>query len=205
MEYKNKRRFILLIALLLLLLLYAFKNYYFMIRVAGFIFGVFVFYTFDHLFNLDFKFRHYVYALTVLTFGILLSPFYYTYPSMDKILHLLMPILGCIFVYFVVDTRTDLEFRWKLLITFMAVVTGLVILELGEYIIDYLWDFKMQGVYLRDITGLEKYNLVMDKNDDTMIDLMLGFAGTLIFVFSKTIIHAFNKKIKKIRIKKKRR
>jgi len=202
MEYRNKRRLLLGISLLLLLLLYAFKNYYFMIRVTGFIFGVFIFYTFDHLFNLDFKFRHYVYALIVLTFGILLSPFYYIYPSMDKILHLLMPVLGCIFAYYVLDTRTDLEFRWKLLITFMTVVTWLVILELGEYIIDYFWDYKMQGVYLRDITGLEKYNLVMDKNDDTMIDLMLGFAGTIIFVIAKSITNIFTKKFRKNKKKK---
>ena len=196
MEYKNKRRLILSVALLLLLVLYAFKNYEFMIRVLGTILGLWIFYFFDHAFRLDFKIRHYIYATIILTLGILFSPLYYIYPSFDKIMHLTMPILASIFVFFIVN-RMKIDFKWKLLITFMAMITLLTILEVGEYIIDYFWDYKLQGVYLRDITGLEKYNLVLDKNDDTMIDMMLGLLGSIIFIIGKALCRVFNKKYKK--------
>ena len=69
--------------------------------------------------------------------------------------------------------------------------------------IEFNWALKLSpenGLnesILRDITGLEKYKLVIDKNDDTMIDLILGTAGTIIFVIGKTITNLFNKKSKK--------
>ena len=48
---------------------------------------------------------------------------------------------------------------------------------------------------------------IMDRNDDTMIDLMLGTAGSIIFVLAKTGIFYYKKfnktkKIKKIKKKK---
>ena len=146
---------------------------------------------------MNFKNRHYGYVFGIIILGILLSPLYFLNSSFDKVLHLLMPILISIIAYYVLDTKTKLNFKYKLLITFMFMVTLLALWELAEYIVDYFWDFKMQGVYLRDITGLEKYNLVLDKNDDTMIDLMLGVAGTGIFMIGKNICRIFNKNSKK--------
>lgn len=164
-----------------------------MIRVLSVIFGLFVFYFFDHAFYIHFHFRHYIYAVIVLVFGMLLSPLYYYYESYDKILHLIMPIFGSIAIFYVVD-KSKLAFKYKLLITLTSVVFFLTILEIGEYLFEVFWGLKLQGVYVRDITGLEKYKLVLGKNEDTMIDLIIGLTGTLIFVMGKSICYFFNKR-----------
>jgi len=44
---------------------------------------------------------------------------------------------------------------------------------------------------VRDITGLNKLNIIMDRNDDTMIDLILGTVGSIIFVAIKTISYCY--------------
>ena len=193
MQYSTKRRLIIGISIVLLIILYIFKNYNFMIRVVGVLFGLWIFYFVDHAFKAKFYFRHYVYILTILVFGILLSTFYWSYPNYDKILHLIMPILGSIMIFFLVN-KLKIKFQWKLLITFTAVLSILALLEIGEYLFDIFLDLKAQGVYIRDISGLEKYNLVLDRIDDTMIDLMLGTAGAIIFSIGKTLCYFYNKR-----------
>lgn len=193
MEYKKKRRLIIGVSIFLLFVLYLFKNFSLLIRVLGVIFGLVVFYLFDHLFKIDFKLRHYYYVLLILFCGIIFSPLYFSSPNYDKILHFLLPILGGILIFYIID-KQKLSLQWKLLITFMFVVSFLTIHEIGEYLMDILWDLKLQGVYLRDISGLEKFDLVIPKNDDTMMDLILGMIGSLFFVAGKTIVHFYKKR-----------
>jgi len=193
MEYKNKRRLIIGISLFLLLGLYLFKNFSLGIRIFGFIIGLCIFYFLDHTFKIEFKFIHYIYILIILSFGILLSPFYFLSGNYDKILHFLLPILASLLTFHIID-KEKLSFQFKLLITFMFVLSFLAIHEIGEYLLDLLWDLKLQGVYIRDISGLEKLNLVMSKNDDTMMDLILGGIGSLTFVIGKTISYFYKKK-----------
>lgn len=195
MEYKNKRRLILGFYALLFVLLYIIKNYSFLIRASGVIFGLAVFYFIDHAFLLKFKFRHYLYILAILILGILLSPFYWMFENYDKALHLIMPILGSAIIFFIVN-KMKIKFQWKLIITLAVIISCLTLLEIGEYTFDAFLDFKLQGVYIRNISGLEKYNLVMDRNDDTMMDLILGTLGSISFLLMK--ISAFiYKKFKK--------
>jgi len=192
MKFKTKRRLILGISIFLLLFLYLFKNYSSVIRVGSFIFGMCVFYFFDHAFNVRFRFRHYVYIIIILFFGMLLSPLYVMFDIYDKVLHLIMPIFASVLFFFIVN-KTKLELKYKLLITFTSVVTALVILEVGEYIIDYFWNFELQGVFLRDSSGLTKYKLILDRNDDTMIDLMLGIGGSILFAAGKFVAYYYHK------------
>jgi len=196
MDYKRKRNVIIGISLFLLLLVYLLKSFSIGTRVIGFIFGLIVFYSIDHMFNIGFKLRHYGYIFLILLFGILLSPLYFISENYDKILHFILPILGC-FLFFYIINKKNLDFQWKIFITFMFIVSFLAIHEIGEYLLDFIWDWKLQGVYLRDISGLEKFSLVMEKNDDTMMDLILGVIGGLLFVFGKTISFFYNKRIKK--------
>ena len=204
MKYRTKRGLVLALSVLLLVFLYLFKNYSSFVRVAGVIFGSWLFYFFDHAFGLDFKLRHYFYMFAILFFGIFLTPLYFVSSSYDKVLHLLMPILGCIMIFYFVD-RQKVSFKWKLLITLMIIISFLALHEVGEYIIDYFWDFKLQGVYLRDVTGLEKFNLVLPKNDDTMIDMMFGIAGGVIFVIGKSVCYFYNNRLKGLVGKRKKR
>ncbi|MBU4069920.1 MAG: hypothetical protein KJ646_02975, partial [Nanoarchaeota archaeon] len=96
MEYKNKRRLILGISLFLLLVFYLFKNISTSLRVFSFIFGMVIFYLGDHMFEIEYKFRHYLYMMTILLFGFLLSPLFFISANYDKILHLISPFLGCL-------------------------------------------------------------------------------------------------------------
>ena len=111
-----------------------------------------------------------------------------------------MPILGSIMVFFLVD-KLKIEFKWKLLLTFTTLIALLTVLEVGEFAMDKLWDIKAQGVYIRDISGLEKYNLVMDRNDDTMTDIILGMFGSTIFSIVKLGTYYYNKRYGGIKIK----
>lgn len=193
MLYKTKRRLIIGISLILLIILYIFKNTSLLIRVLGTLFGLWVFYFIDHAFNLNFKPRHYLYVSGIIVLGILLSPLYWISDSYDKILHLLMPVLGSIMIFYAVN-KLKLDFKWKILLTFTSIITILVFLEIGEYLFDVFFDLKLQGVYLRDMTGFEKLNLVMDKNDDTMIDMILGAAGSLAFSLIKSVGYLIKKR-----------
>jgi len=132
--------------------------------------------------------------ITILFLGIILSPLYGIYSLYDKVVHFINPILGSCLVFYIIN-KQKLSFQWKLLITFMFIVSFLTIHEIGEYLIDLLWDFKLQGVYLRDISGIEKLNLVLNPHDDTMIDLIFGTIGGLIFTTGKTINYFIRKRI----------
>ena len=195
MEYKYKRRLLAGVFLFVLLLFYLFQNLSTSIRIGGFIFGLLIFYFIDHMFEIDFELKHYYYIMIILVFGILFSPLYSFYSYYDKILHFVMPIFGCLLIFHIIDKK-NLNLQWKLWITFIFIMSFLAFHEIGEYLIDQLWDLNLQGVYVRDITGLDKLNLVVSKIDDTMIDLILGMFGALIFVVGKSAEH-FLKKFKK--------
>ena len=192
--YNKKRWLIIGIAITILLALYLLKNSSIFIRIAGFIAGLIIFYLLDTFFKINFKFEHYIYMITILFLGIILSPLYGIYSLYDKVVHFINPILGSCLVFYIIN-KQKLRFQWKLLITFMFIVSFLTIHEIGEYLIDILWDFKLQGVYLRDISGIEKLNLVLNPHDDTMIDLIFGTIGGLIFTTGKTINYFIRKRI----------
>ena len=97
------------------------------------------------------------------------------------------------FIFFVVN-KQNLNLRWKIIVTLMFTIGALTIFEVIEYALDTLWNFQLQGVYVRDITGLEKFNIIIDKNDDTMIDLILGIFGSMIFSSYKIIENWRNKR-----------
>lgn len=197
MKDTTKRRLIIGISLTLLLVFYLFKNLSTTVRVFGFIFGLVIFYLSDHMFELDFELRHYLYMIIILAAGILFSPLYFLSTTYDKILHFIMPIFGCLLIFHIVDKK-QLNIQWKLFIVFLFIVTSLTIHEIGEYLIDQIWDFKLQGVYLRDVSGFEKLNLVQSKNDDTMIDIIIGTIASLFFIMFKSIGYLYkSRKIKK--------
>lgn len=188
-----------LVGVLILAILYALKNTGYFVRASGFILSLLLFFLFDYFFRMGFKSHHYVIFIFISTAGILLSPFYYIFPVYDKVLHLTSPFLLCILVFFMVN-KLNTKFSIKLFITVMIITSFLALFEIGEYGLDRLFDWKLQGVYLRDYSGVEKLNIIMDKNDDTMIDLILGTIGSLFFVITKTGIFHYKKYILKEKI-----
>lgn len=189
--YHIKRKVILTIALAILAFFYLFKNYSVPIRAISAALFIVLFYIVDHAFDIRFKHRHYFFILAFAFFGFLLSPLYYLYPSYDKIQHLLLPIMYSSIIFHTLHSF-NIKLKWKLIFVFFIVIGTNGLFEVGEYAIDQFTDFKLQGVYLRDEAGLEKYQILQEKIDDTMIDMMLGTIGALAYALSMAIF--FRKK-----------
>ena len=188
-----------IVGILILGLLYVLKNTYYFVRVSGFIFSVLLFFLFDYFFGLGFKKHHYFIFIFISAAGILLSPLYFISSNYDKVLHLVTPFLFCVMIFFMVN-KLNTKFSIKLFITVMISVSFLALFEIGEYSLDKLFNLKLQGVYLRDYSGVEKLNIIMDKNDDTMIDLILGAISSLFFVIAKTGIFYYKQYVLKQKI-----
>jgi len=185
-DYAKKRGALAVFAVLLLAMIYFFKDGSYLLRAVTAFSTMLFFYMADHLFDLKYRRRHYVYMFLIVIVGVLLSPFYFLYPNFDKMQHLLSPLLISSLIFHVVN-RHKLELKWKLVFTFFITFAVLGLFEIGEFMVDSLFDFKLQGVYLRDFEGIEKFHILMDPLQDTMIDLVLGLIGTLTYL----IAHAF--------------
>lgn len=179
-SYKTKRRLVIGISALLVLLLYTLKNFSFLIRAASAIGLLISFYLVDHLFELRFHRRHYFFVVVMAITGFILSPFYFLYPSYDKIQHLIMPAMFGSLIYHMVS-RLRLERKWRVVFTFFVVLGTIGVFELGEYYLDVLFDLHLQGVFLRDVSGIEKLQILQDRIDDTMTDMSLGVVSALAY------------------------
>ena len=200
MKIRTKHIIYVVVGIVLLGCLYALKNTNYFFRASAFIASFFLFWFVDMTFNLRFRNRHYLIMLFITTTGILFSPLYWIYPLYDKVLHFFNPILFCIIVFYFINRVKGISFSVKLFLTFSVTVSMLAMWELVEFSLDWMYDFKLQGVWLRDVTGMEKINLIMDRNDDTMIDLGLGVLGSLVFSAGKAVgFFVKKRKIKKIK------
>lgn len=99
-------------------------------------------------------------------------------------------------IFFAVN-KLKIKFQWKLLITFTSILSMFVLLEIGEYLLDLFLGFKLQGVYVRDISGVQKLKILQDPLNDTMIDMIFGLIGSLVFVIGKTFCYFYNRRYRK--------
>ena len=180
LDYRKKRIVVIIFTALLLLMIYLFKDASFLLRAVSTIVCLVFFYSVDHIFDIRFRPKHYVYFTLILIFSFLFSPFYFYYPSYDKVQHFIQPMLICSIVFYMVN-KLNLELKWKILFTFFIVVAILGIFEISEYALDSFFNLKLQGVYLRDERGLDKFNLILDPLSDTMMDMMWGMLGVGIY------------------------
>ncbi len=173
---------------------YFFSNfYYFLTEFIITVFFLLLLYYLDYHLNIRFELKHYFYIILILFAGVLFSPVYYIYYSYDKLLHFVIPILWCMVVFYLVN-KLKIPFGVKLLFTFSIVIMSLVFLEVIEYSLDTLLDQTFQGVYLTaDFRTFQRIELILSKIDDTMIDLIAGIAGSLLFVAAKTGIFYYRK------------
>ncbi len=186
LDYPAKRLFLILFSVILLLAFYFFQDASTLLRVISTIAALFLFYLGDHLFDVKFKKRHYAYMFIIIISGFLASPLYFIYPNYDKIQHFFQPMLLCSLIFYMIS-KLHLELKWKLTFTFFIVVALLGMFEMGEYGLDYLFDFKLQGVFLRDAQGLDKLEILMDPLTDTIVDLAYGILGSTIYCVSLTL------------------
>lgn len=176
--YAHKRRSILALSLILLAMIYFFKDASITLRATTTIAFLLFFYLVDHFFDLRFKTKHYIFIVIIAIASIMLSPLYYVYPNYDKVQHFIEPILICSIIFHTIS-KLHLPLKWKIVFTVFVVLGILGLFEIGEYALDQLFDLKLQGVYLRDTHGFDKLNLLQEKNDDTMIDLIFGSLGSV--------------------------
>lgn len=189
-DYRTRRNLVIAISTTLLILLYMFKNTSFLIRTLSAVSLLIFFFFIDYYFDVRFKPRHYLFIILISTFGLMLSPLYFIYSQYDKILHLVLPIMLSAIVFHMVS-KLKLKLKWNLTFVFFIIMGSLALFEIGEYLLDTFFDLKLQGVFLRDIQGLQKFDVLLDKIDDTMIDLVLGFVGALTYVFFKLFTKKF--------------
>lgn len=178
--YLHKRLIISTLALIMLVMIYFFKDSSLTLRTITFIGLIVSFYIADHLIDVRFRFYHYGFVIIIGITTLLFSPFYYQYPQYDKIQHLILPMFICSITFFMIN-KLHIALKWKITLTVFSVGGLLGIFEIGEYVLDSLFDLKLQGVYLRDLKGLEKFNLLLNPLDDTMVDLAFGLVGSFIY------------------------
>lgn len=173
-RYKRKRRAILVISILMFGVLYAFKNVSTLVRASSAIMFLGAFYLMDHLFDLDFRDRHYFFMAFMAVFGLLFSEFYFIYSYYDKIQHLFFPMMLGSLTYHLISFL-KLEKKWKLVFVFFIIIGSIGVFEIGEYTIDQTFNSRLQGVF---IGGSEFQSQI----DDTMIDMSLGVVGAAVYV-----------------------
>ncbi len=172
---------IIFLAALFAIIVISYKSYWFVAQAAATVALMLLFVVFDHYWKIGFKTRHYIFMLVISMTSFLLGDLYYIYYYYDKTLHFVLPmLLGSLIFH--MTSKLKIKLKWKLLFTFFIVSASLGIFEISEYSLDYFFDLQLQGVYLRDFDTLDKYNLVLGKIDDTMLDMMLGTLGTLVYV-----------------------
>lgn len=140
------------------------------------------FYFFDKIFEIKFRKIHYFFMFVIALSGpgliIILFEFY---SHVDKILHFIHPIFLSFIVSFLLS-KLKIKRSYTLFITFFIVFSSFAIFEIIEYSADKLWDFKLQGTYMRDLYGNIKGDTIISPLDDTMIDLIMSFLGALVYL-----------------------
>lgn len=179
-EYRVKKAVVIVLSLILIVMAYLFENASFVLRAVSMVEFIILFYFVDHFFEVNFKARHYLYIIIIAISGLLLSPLFFIWPNYDKIQHLIQPMFICSILFYL-TSKLGLKRKWAITFAFFTTIAILGLFEVGEFTLDSLFDLKLQGVYLRDIQGLEKFNILMNPLNDTMIDLVLGIIGTGIY------------------------
>jgi hypothetical protein len=191
-SYTTKRRIVLSISLIVLGILFIFKSLNFLILSFSAIAFIAVFYITDHLFDLRFKARHYIFAVLISIASFLLYNLYSVYPAYDKFLHFVQPIMfASIFFHMTYELR--LKLKWRLLFVFFIVTGSVGVFEIGEWTLDKFFDLDLQGVVLKEVQEFgEKLIVLQEPIDDTMIDMGLGILGAALYSIS--VYAAYRKK-----------
>ena len=193
---KKEIRWLVLTGVILAGLLYYLQDQSLTIRVIssfvfllGFVLG-------DRYFEIGYRKRHHGYMIIIIVAGIILSPLYSFYLNYDKVLHFVFPILVSSLVFYILN-QTKLTLRSKLALTFLTVLGILAIFEIVEYLLDLFFELKLQGVFVRSASGLDKFDIIQDPLSDTMTDLILGMIGSGSYVITNFILTRFGKDIEK--------
>jgi len=200
--YKIRRDvfFIALIAFLILVLIFrryvGFFHFINILSMVGLAIVILFFHIGNKAFDIGFKKRHYFFIVIMSVFGIALGFLLYTFPYyyLDKLQHLIFPMMYASILLYMVR-KLKLTKGWTLFFIFAVVVASLSIFELMEYFLDLMFDWKLQGVFFRTSQVEGGFKLLLSRIDDTMVDILLGIIGTLIYVLSILLISPKKKRL----------
>jgi len=180
--YKAKRRIVFAISLIVLGVFYVFKSVSLIVLSLSAIAFLTVFYLTDHLFDLRFKTRHYVFATLIAIASFLLYDLYTVYPSYDKWLHFIQPMMFAS-IFFHMVSELEIKLKWRLLFVFFIVTGSVGLFEIGEWTLDQFYDLNLQGVVLRNIQDFgEQLVVIQEPIDDTILDMGFGILGAAVYV-----------------------
>lgn len=157
------------------------------ISLIGLIIAISIFHLADKMFSMHLRKRDYFLMYLMSITGIILSFLYLRFPNYDKIEHFFFPIIFASITYHILSKKLDIPFKWKLFFTLFIIIGSLSIFELIEYFLDFTFNWHLQGVFIEDPTG--NYKEILGRIDDTMIDMLIGIIGTIIYIISLLIIN----------------
>jgi uncharacterized membrane protein YjdF len=179
-RYRNKRNLLIIVGILGIIF-FIFLNIFLDIgikRLLTFLIIMFIFYFIDKIFNFEFKKIHYVFVILIAIFGFLLMFIDEWFLYYDKILHFTGAVmLACIIHHIVKKSNPNAKYVLIMVIFLTLGFAGFH--EIYEFLSDLIFNTKTQGVFLIK-NGI--YEQVMSPHVDTMIDLILGFLGSLVYV-----------------------
>lgn len=150
------------------------------VSLIGLIFVIFIFHLADKMFNLDLRKRDYFFVYLMSIIGIALSFLYFKLPNYDKIEHFIFPMMFASITYYILSKKLDIPFKWKLFFTFFIIIGSLSIFEIIEYFLDFIFNWRLQGVFIESPVG--NYKEILARIDDTMLDIFTGIVGTLVYI-----------------------
>lgn len=112
-------------------------------------------------------------------FGELFLGLFYTIDNFDKWLHLISPIVGCSFFYFIFDNKIKGK-RILILFSVTIVLSWALIWEVLEYFFDLYLATSTTGVRIRVFSGRE-FSQVMDPLTDLTYDSLFTSIGSAVF------------------------
>lgn len=186
----RKVKVFLFFILFFLMLLGGLSNKFVSPLILGFYYSLFLmygFYVFDKIFEVKFKKIHYFFMFLIAFSGPGLIIILFEFSSYsDKILHFIHPLFLSSIVFFIVS-KLKIKKSYVIILTFFIVFSSFAIFEIVEYSADKIWDFKLQGTYVRSFYGDVKGDNIINPLDDTMIDLIMSFLGALSYLIFSLI------------------
>ena len=148
---------------------------------------VFCFKLADTSFDIHFNRRHYFFIIFMSVFAAFFSFLYFRVLYVDKFQHLFFPMMIGSVIYHMVK-KLRLPVKYSLTFTFFIVIGISGIFEVIEYFLDFIFDWKLQGVYFLNNESQGGYQLILNKIDDTMIDIGLAIIGMGFYIGSIFLI-----------------
>lgn len=183
-DYKIRKFFTVIVSAAFVFAVYIFSSGdYFFARVFASVGFLISFFLLDYIFDLRFKGWHYAFVMISVFLNFPLGDLYYTCSWYDKIQHFIFPALMCSIAFHMAN-RLKIELKWKLIFSFFVVVGILGFFEIVEYGLDSIFGLTLQGVFVETAGGLQ---VVQSRLEDTMIDLILGFAGAGVYVLLSSL------------------